>query len=268
MALQADPWDSYENHMTNEEKITAKRKYLRLVKAGKLPYRTDKDLGPLFNHADVLPAQKKRVGSEVEEDFMVTDTCAVCNKECLMQIENPVCNDCDRETRLSLKFDDKSWYAKVRPIEDTKTKCPAKKYGVVSGVIITDELGFRRAVGKQSLLTHYVTHQEEEMANLLDGLCGECFTKIWAENTCHICTKESSEQNSDLCKQCQKENPNYDPRESPLKQKLQPNVVNSDLHESLQKRKEFNKLADEKEVKFLKSQRKKKNSKKSKEVKQ
>jgi hypothetical protein len=106
------------------------------------------------------------------------------------------------------------------------------------------------------------------MANLLDGLCGECFTKIWAENTCHICTKESSEQNSDLCKQCQKENPNYDPRESPLKQKLQPNVVNSDLHESLQKRKEFNRLADEKEVKFLKSQKKKKNSKKSKEAKQ
>ena len=250
-----------------EEKIAAKRKYLRLVKAGKLPYRTDKDLGPLFNHADVLPAQKKRVGSEVEEDFMVTDTCAVCNKECLMQIENPVCNDCDRETRLSLKFDDKSWYAKVRTIEDTKTKCPGKKYGVVSGVIITDELGFRRAVGKQSLLTHYVTHQEEEMADLLDGLCGECFTKIWAENTCHICTKESSEQNSDLCKQCQKENPNYDPRESPLKHKLQPNIVDSDLHEDLQKRKEFNRRADEKEVKFLKSQKKKKNSKKSKEAK-
>jgi hypothetical protein len=45
-------------------------------------------------------------------------------------------------------------------------------------------------------------------------------------------------------------------------------MVDSDLHEDLQKRKEFNLRADEKEVKFLKSQKKKKNSKKSKEAKQ
>ena len=71
-----------------------------------------------------------------------------------------------------------------------------------------------------------------------------------------------------MCKQCQKENPDYDPRESPLEQKLQVKVENSDLKESLQKRKEFNKNTDEMEDFFLKSQKKKKNSKKSKEAKQ
>ena len=249
MALQVNPWDSYENHISIEEKISEKKKYLHLVKEGKLPYKIDADGKSHYNRSDVLRVQKKRVGSEVEEDFMINDAC-------------------ERDNRVHLDFDNTSWYAKVRPIEDTKTKCPGEKYGVINTISVTDELGFRRAVGKQSLLTHYVTHQEEEITDVLDGLCGECFTKIWAENTCHICTKEDSEENSDLCKQCQKENPEYDPRESPLEQKLQVKVENSDLKESLQKRKEFNKKTDEMEDFFLKSQKKKKNSKKSKEAKQ
>ena len=53
-----------------------------------------------------------------------------------------------------------------------------------------------------------------------------------------------------------------------IEQKLQVKVENSDLKESLQKRKEFNKNTDEMEDFFLKSQKKKKNSKKSKEAKQ
>ena len=268
MALQIDPWDSYENHMSIEEKISEKKKYLHLVKEGKLPYKIDADGKSHYNRSDVLRVQKKRVGSEAEEDFMIHDACALCNTECLVRIDYPVCNACERENRVHLDFDNTSWYAKVRPIEDTKTKCPGEKYGVINTFSVTDDLGFRRAVGKQSLLTHYVTHQEEEITDVLDGLCGECFTKIWAENTCHICTKEDSEENSDLCKQCQKENPDYDPRESPLEQKLQVKVENSDLKESLQKRKEFNKNTDEMEDFFLKSQKKKKNSKKSKEAKQ
>ena len=266
MALQINPWDdTYEMTLSYEEKVEAKRKHLALVKAGKIAYKVDYDGRHYYNHAGILPAHIKRVGSETEEDFMYTSDCPICGKESLLRIDYPVCTQCERENRVFLDFDDKSWYAKVRPIEDSKIKCPGEKYGVVRKTMHVDKSGFRRSIAHQSLLTHYVSRDEHELEKELDGQCLHCFKNIWKANTCHMCTKESSMKNSDLCKQCHKENPDYDPRESPMDdtlamwdESLAKEKTINDAHASLQQRKNFYAKSDKEELKFLKSEKKKK----------
>ena len=61
MALRIDPWDSYENHMSIEEKISEKKKYLHLVKEGKLPYKIEAAGKSHYNRSEVLRVQKTRV---------------------------------------------------------------------------------------------------------------------------------------------------------------------------------------------------------------
>ena len=74
-------------------------------------------------------------------------------------------------------------------------------------------------------------------------------------------------KNSDLCKQCHKENPDYDPRESPMDdtlamwdESLAKEETINDAHASLQKQKNFYAKSDKEESKFLKSEKKKKST--------
>ena len=247
MALQIDPWvDTYEEQLSVEEKIREKRIALELLRKEN-PESVSKP-------CDAFPCK----GHSHEVDWMYFTDCALCGKDGLLRIDNPVCLSCEDKIRPNrMNFGDKSWYAKVRPIKDTKIKCDGVKYAVVGTISITDELGFRRVVGKQSQITHFVTQEEAKIADVLDNQCAECFTKIWKENTCHLCLKESSQANHDLCKACQKENPRYDVRESLMDQKLELEVGKAEVKESLQKRKDYYAKTDAVERTYLESLRRK-----------
>ena len=255
MALQIDPWDdTYENQLSVEEKIREKRIALELLRKENpksMSKPCDGYCTPKCSH---------------EVDWMYTTDCALCGKVGLLRIDDPVCTSCQFEVRnaasapYTMDFDNKSWYAKVRPIQDTKIKCDGIKYAVLHTMSVTDELGFRRKVGKQSQITHFVTQEEEKLADVLDNQCTECFTKIWKENTCHMCLKESSQTDHDLCKTCQEENPRYDPLlfDVPLiDQKLGLEVCKDEAKESLQKRKDYYAKTDAQEQEYLELERRK-----------
>ena len=262
MALQINPWDdTYENQLSLEEKIREKRIVLELLRKeqpriefNEETGRGEKKTGP----HEVESYYRNILGPAHEEDWMYFTDCPLCGKDGLLRIDYPVCNSCQGIIKpFTMDFDDKSWYAKVRPIQDTKTKCDGIKYAVLHTMSVTDELGFRRTVGKQSQITHFVTQEEEKLADILDKQCTECFTKIWKENTCHLCLKESSQTNHDLCKACQKENPRYDPRESLIDQKLELEVGKGEAKKSLQKRKDYYARTDAQEQEYLESERRK-----------
>ena len=255
MALQINPWDdTYENQLSVEEKIREKRIALELLRKENpksMSKPCDGYCTPKCSH---------------EVDWMYTTDCPLCGKVGLLRIDDPVCTSCQFEVRnaasapYTMDFDNKSWYAKVRPIQDTKINCDGIKYAVLHTMSVTDELGFRRKVGKQSQITHFVTQEEEKLADVLDNQCTECFTKIWKENTCHMCLKESSQTDHDLCKTCQEENPRYDPLlfDVPLiDQKLGLEVCKDEAKESLQKRKDYYAKTDAQEQEYLESERRK-----------
>ena len=250
MTLQINPWDddSYEKQLSVEEKIREKRIELELLRKSQ-PHD--------------VPSYNRLTGPEDEEDWMYVTNCPLCEKECLVRIDYPVCFWCRDEIKpFTMDFDDKEWYAKVPSYEDTKTKCKGIKYAVIHKKMVTDELGFRRVIGQQSLITHFVKHTEGELADVLDALCIECFTNIWKDNTCHICLKEATTGKHDLCKVCEKENPNYDPRESLIEKKLEIETLHDEVKKSLQKRKDYNAKRDVQEEKFLASKRKSREAKK------
>jgi len=268
MALQIDPWvDTYEEQLSVEEKIREKRIALELLRKDtcercgsnkKSHQYADHDFSEGEHQpCDAFPC-KGHPNMYSMADWTCFTDCALCGKDGLLRIDNPVCLSCEDKIRPNrMNFGDKSWYAKVRPIKDTKIKCDGVKYAVVGTISITDELGFRRVVGKQSQITHFVTQEEAKIADVLDNQCAECFTKIWKENTCHLCLKESSQANHDLCKACQKENPRYDVRESLMDQKLELEVGKAEVKESLQKRKDYYAKTDAVERTYLESLRRK-----------
>jgi hypothetical protein len=265
MTLQINPWDdTYENQLSVEEKIREKRIALELLRKEqrRIEFNKDTGRGDLHTGPHEVEPYNKQTGPAHEEDWMYFTDCPLCGKDGLLRIDYPVCTSCQYELNpYAIDTDDKSWYAKVRPIKDTKIKCSGKKYAVLHTMSITDELGFRRVVGKQSQITHFVTQEEEKLVDVLDNQCTECFTKIWKENTCHMCLKESSQVNHDLCKACQKENPRYDPRESLIDQKLELEVGKGEAKKSLQKRKDYYAKTDAQEQLYLESERMKNEAK-------
>jgi hypothetical protein len=261
MTLQINPWvNTYEEQLSVEEKIREKRIFLELLRKQQPRVEFNKETGEseLVTGPHEVESYNKATGPADEEDMMYFTDCPLCGKDGLLRIDFPVCLPCEEQVRpYRMNFDDKSWHAKVRPIKDTKIKCDGIKYAVLHTMSITDELGFRRVVGKQSQITHFVTQEEKKLADILDNQCTECFTKIWKENTCHLCLKELSQTNHDLCKACQKENPRYDVRESLMDQKLESEVGKDEAKKSLQKRKDYYAKTDAQEQEYLKLERRK-----------